>query len=113
MSHEGSVIREAGAEGWSQNVQFEWEAPHVQLASLAESWGYQQMIAEWAAALKFGPDDPFYAAKLKVLGGWRRIRRERWVFYHFCKRSEDKTVAALSPGKPTRAFRVTPSHNLQ
>jgi tetratricopeptide (TPR) repeat protein len=43
----------------------DWETPHVQLALLAEPWGYQQMIAEWTAALKFGPDDPFYAAKLK------------------------------------------------
>jgi tetratricopeptide (TPR) repeat protein len=43
----------------------DWEAPHVQLALLAEPWGYQRMIEEWTAALKFGPDDPFYAAKLK------------------------------------------------
>jgi tetratricopeptide (TPR) repeat protein len=43
----------------------DWESPHVQLALLAEPWGYQKMIAEWTAALKFGPDDPFYAAKLK------------------------------------------------
>lgn len=43
----------------------DWEAPHVQLALGAEPWGYQQMIAEWTVALKFGPDDPFYAAKLK------------------------------------------------
>jgi tetratricopeptide (TPR) repeat protein len=43
----------------------DWEAPHVQLALLAEPWGYQKMIQEWTAALKFGPDDPFYAAKLK------------------------------------------------
>ena len=43
----------------------DWEAPHVQLALLAEPWGYQKMIEEWTAALKFGPEDPFYAAKLK------------------------------------------------
>jgi len=43
----------------------DWEAPHVQLALLAEPWGYQKMIEEWTIALKFGPDDPFYAAKLK------------------------------------------------
>ncbi len=43
----------------------DWEAPHVQLALRAEPWGYLQMIAEWTVALKFGPDDPFYAAKLK------------------------------------------------
>jgi tetratricopeptide (TPR) repeat protein len=43
----------------------DWEAPHVQLALLAEPWGYQKIIEEWTAALKFGPDDPFYAAKLK------------------------------------------------
>jgi len=43
----------------------DWEAPHVRLALLAEPWGYQQMIEEWTSALKFGPDDPFYTAKLK------------------------------------------------
>lgn len=43
----------------------DWEAPHVQLALLAEPWGYQEMIEEWTAAIGFGPDDPFYAAKLK------------------------------------------------
>jgi tetratricopeptide (TPR) repeat protein len=42
-----------------------WEAPHVQLALLADQWGYQRMIEEWTAALKLGPDDPVYAAKLK------------------------------------------------
>ncbi|MGA7442889.1 MAG: hypothetical protein WBW82_12030, partial [Candidatus Sulfotelmatobacter sp.] len=38
----------------------DWEAPHVQLALLAEPWGYQKMIVEWTAALRLGPDDPFY-----------------------------------------------------
>jgi tetratricopeptide (TPR) repeat protein len=43
----------------------DWEAPHVQLALLAEPWGYQKMIEEWTAALRLGPDDAFYAARLK------------------------------------------------
>jgi tetratricopeptide (TPR) repeat protein len=42
-----------------------WEAPHVQLALLADQLGYQTMIEEWTAALKLGPDDAVYAAKLK------------------------------------------------
>jgi len=43
----------------------DWEAPHAQLALRAEPRGYQKMIEEWTAALKSGPDDPFYVAKLK------------------------------------------------
>jgi len=43
----------------------DWEAPHVQLALLADQWGYQAMIEEWTAALKLGPNDAVYAAKLK------------------------------------------------
>lgn len=43
----------------------DWEAPHVRLALSAEPYRYQTMIAEWQAALKFGPHDPFYEAKLK------------------------------------------------
>jgi tetratricopeptide (TPR) repeat protein len=43
----------------------DWEGPHVQLALLAEPWGYQKMIKEWTAALKLGPDDPSYAFRLK------------------------------------------------
>jgi len=43
----------------------DWEAPHAQLALLAGPWRYQTMIEEWTTALKFAPDDTFYAAKLK------------------------------------------------
>ena len=55
----------------------DWEAPHVQLALLAEPWGYQKMIEEWTAALKFGPDDPFYTRQAERGAGEGRSAETR------------------------------------
>jgi tetratricopeptide (TPR) repeat protein len=59
----------------------DWEAPHVQLATLAAPANYEEMIREWAAALELAPDDAVYAAKLREaqenFAAWRRDLEEK------------------------------------
>jgi tetratricopeptide (TPR) repeat protein len=44
----------------------DWDAPHAQLATLAEPSLYDQMIPEWTKAGELAPDDPIYASKLNA-----------------------------------------------